>query len=301
MRGGLGQLPAAVDSGANRGLAAGDRVSTAVQRTVLSDDEAGPAGFGLPGESDTGYAVHLDDGRTLYARALVLATPAYVSGALVSAFAPDLARMLGAIRYVSTATVSLGYRAADVHHPLKGFGLVIPRTRRPADIGLYLELDQVQSPRSEGRRSVALLRGRAGPRGTGRSQRRGTDGARAARAAGASWASRQQPLVDASYRWRKANPQYDVGHLERMKALRALCAQQPGLFVAGGAFDGVGVPDCVRQGKAAAQGAMALPGRRSTALPGSRPWPVQPSRLANSVLSDSARVGWAKTASLRTV
>jgi len=67
-----------------------------------------------------------------------------------------------------------------------------------------------------------------------------------------------QPLLERVFRWRKANPQYDVGHLERMHALRLQCAQEPGLFVAGGAFDGVGVPDCIRQGKAAAQEALAF-------------------------------------------
>ena len=246
---------------------------TAVQRTVLSTDDAGPAGFGLPGESDTGYAVHLDNGRTLYARALVLTTPAYVSGELVAAFAPDLARMLGAIRYVSTATVSLGYRAADVHHPLRGFGLVIPRNE-----GRQISACTWSSSKFNHRapKDSVLLRCFVGgpgheelvdlsdqelvtPRGGELRDIMGIDA---------------QPLVERVFRWRKANPQYDVGHLEHMKALRALCAQQPGLFVAGGAYDGVGVPDCVRQGKAAGQGAMAFlaadrRARRQSAMAGS--------------------------------
>jgi oxygen-dependent protoporphyrinogen oxidase len=55
------------------------------------------------------------------------------------------------------------------------------------------------------------------------------------------------------YRWHKANPQYDVGHLDKVGEIQALCAQFSGLYVTGSAFEGVGVPDCVRQGKQTAQ------------------------------------------------
>jgi oxygen-dependent protoporphyrinogen oxidase len=61
-----------------------------------------------------------------------------------------------------------------------------------------------------------------------------------------------EPVLTRIYRWRRANPQYDVGHLERVAEAHALAAQQGGLFIAGGAYEGVGVPDCVRQGEQAA-------------------------------------------------
>jgi oxygen-dependent protoporphyrinogen oxidase len=47
------------------------------------------------------------------------------------------------------------------------------------------------------------------------------------------------------YRWHQANPQYDVGHLERVAAIES--ALPPGLFVSGSPYRGVGIPDCVRQ------------------------------------------------------
>jgi oxygen-dependent protoporphyrinogen oxidase len=55
------------------------------------------------------------------------------------------------------------------------------------------------------------------------------------------------------YRWRQANPQYDVGHLDRAAEMHALSAQTPGLFLTGSAFEGVGLPDCVRQGQQSAE------------------------------------------------
>ncbi|MEW6577873.1 MAG: protoporphyrinogen oxidase, partial [Chloroflexota bacterium] len=78
----------------------------------------------LPGG---GYRVTLDDGATLDTDAVILATPAFVSADLLRDLAPELAGKLDAIRYVSTATVSLGYDADEFEHPLDGFGFVVSR------------------------------------------------------------------------------------------------------------------------------------------------------------------------------
>ncbi|HEY7599959.1 MAG TPA: FAD-dependent oxidoreductase, partial [Candidatus Limnocylindrales bacterium] len=63
------------------------------------------------------------------------------------------------------------------------------------------------------------------------------------------------PLWSRIYRWPLANPQYDVGHLERVDALEQLLP--PGLYLAGSAYRGVGIPDCVRGGQVAAEAALA--------------------------------------------
>jgi oxygen-dependent protoporphyrinogen oxidase len=69
------------------------------------------------------------------------------------------------------------------------------------------------------------------------------------------------PILARVFRWRKANPQYDVGHLERVSALEGLCP--PGLFLTGSAYRGVGIPDCVRQaGETAVQVRDYLSARR---------------------------------------
>jgi oxygen-dependent protoporphyrinogen oxidase len=64
-----------------------------------------------------------------------------------------------------------------------------------------------------------------------------------------------EPVFTRTYRWQQANPQYDVGHQERVAAIRALCPA--GLALAGGAYDGVGLPDCIRQGREAAAAVLA--------------------------------------------
>jgi len=64
-----------------------------------------------------------------------------------------------------------------------------------------------------------------------------------------------EPLWSRIYRWPRSNPQYDVGHLAHIDALEALCPA--GLYLAGSAYRGVGIPDCARQGKDAAAHVLA--------------------------------------------
>jgi len=63
-------------------------------------------------------------------------------------------------------------------------------------------------------------------------------------------------------RYDRAMPQYHVGHLDRVAGIRAQAARNPGLAVAGAAFGGVGIPDCVRSGVAAADQVLELLSRR---------------------------------------
>src|SRR5262249_47754312 len=69
------------------------------------------------------------------------------------------------------------------------------------------------------------------------------------------------------YRYENGNPQPLVGHLELVRRLRERCAARlPGLFLAGAAYDGVGIPDCVRQARAAARDAVAVLPARADSL-----------------------------------
>ncbi|MBT2697509.1 protoporphyrinogen oxidase [Bacillus sp. ISL-40] len=61
-----------------------------------------------------------------------------------------------------------------------------------------------------------------------------------------------KPLFHIITRWKKAMPQYNVGHIERMKSVKeSLIKELPGVFLAGGSYEGVGIPDCIDQGEAA--------------------------------------------------
>ncbi len=206
---------------------------------------------------DGGYELHTSDGDSMLADAVVLATPAFVSAKLVSRFAPRLAHALEAIRYVSTATVSLAYPKSSLPRPLAGSGFIIPR-REKRLISACTWSSAKFSSRAPG--DSLLLRCFMG--GPGHENLVELDDARLVAMARSDLADlmglRAEPQLSRVFRWIKANPQYDVGHLARVEQMHASCAKIPGLFLAGSAFEGVGIPDCIHQGQQAAEKVLDL-------------------------------------------
>jgi len=70
------------------------------------------------------------------------------------------------------------------------------------------------------------------------------------------------PHLQRIYRWPRAMPQYTLGHLERLARIEERLQYHPGLYVAGAAYRGVGIPDCIAAGEAAAKIALAYKSRR---------------------------------------
>jgi oxygen-dependent protoporphyrinogen oxidase len=204
-----------------------------------------------------GYTLRLDDGRTLAADAVVLAAPAYASAALLCSVQPELADMLDAVKYVSTATVSLGFDADGFEHPLDGFGFVIPRqepTRLLACTWTSTKFPQRATP------GTVLLRAFIG--GPRREELVDLDDEALVRLVRDELRTimgiHAAPTVARVFRWHRANPQYEVGHLERVDQMDALCP--PGVLLAGSAYRGVGLPDCIHQGQRAARAALGYLG-----------------------------------------
>ncbi len=199
------------------------------------------------------YRIRLTDGQELTGDAVVLATPAYVAADLVASFAPELAAELRAIRYVSTGTISLAYRRDEVSHPLNGFGFVIPRSERRG-INACTWTSTKFSHRAPD--DHVLLRvffgGSRHPEAVEWSDERLL--AMVERELRDIMGITARPILARVYRWPLAHPQYDVGHLDRIARLEALCP--PGLHLTGSAYRGVGIPDCIRQGEETAAGVM---------------------------------------------
>lgn len=192
-----------------------------------------------------GFEVALDSGQTLRTDGVVLAVPAFTAARLVRDFAPALAARLETIRYVSTATVSLGYNRADIlpHHDLNGFGFMVPKSeqrnilactwsstkfdyRAPADkalLRLFVGGNErehlVDLPDEE---MVAMVRHELAD----------------------IMGFTAEPVIRRIFRWPKGNVQYDVGHLDRVADMESLADEIPGLYLVGSAFRGIGIPDC---------------------------------------------------------
>ncbi len=208
---------------------------------------------------DGGYRLTLTSGQVLSADWVVLAIPAYATAALLDELAPEAADGLRTIRYVSTGTISLAYRRGDIHHPLDGFGLVIPRSegRRINAITWTSTKFSHRAPAGH-----ALLRVFFG--GSRRPEMMDKDDAELTALVRSELLELMgidaAPLFERIYRWHDANPQYDVGHLERVAAVEA--ALPPGIFVTGSPYRGVGLPDCVQQAQKTAQQVLDQVGER---------------------------------------
>jgi oxygen-dependent protoporphyrinogen oxidase len=215
------------------------RTSTAVRR-ISRPDPVSP------------WTIDLLDGPPLTASVVVLATEAHAAARLVDGFDADLAQRLRAIPYASSAIVSLGYRRDQLAHPLDGFGAVVPAIERRSI--LAVSFLSVKFPR-RAPPGTALLRvfvgGAMQPELFERDDEALTSLVR--RDLSDLLGVTGEPILVEVSRHFRAMPQYTLGHLDRIAAIRLQAARHPGLILTGNAFDGVGIPDVIRNAQAAAE------------------------------------------------
>ena len=186
-----------------------------------------------------------------YYDAVVLATPANVAGALLEPIDAGLANDLLGVTYSSSVTVALGYYMDQLRHLPPGFGYLVPRSegtrmlactfvhnkfphRTPPDKGLLRcflggardeavlalsDEDLLAQVREELKKIIKL---------------------------------NANPIFARVHRWRGAMAQYESGHIARVERIEKRVADIQQLAIAGNAFHGIGVPDCIRSGQQAA-------------------------------------------------
>lgn len=207
---------------------------------------------------EAGFGVALADGEALEADGVVLATPAFVTAQLVADLDPELARAHANIPYASSAVVTLAFSRAEVV-PLDGYGYVVPRAAGSDVLACTWSSQKWEHRAPE---ESVLLRVYAGRFG-GRDVTADTDDELVALARdeltflGVS----AKPLLSRVHRWPLGMPQYVLGHLDRVGRIETALGAHPGLAVAGAAYRGVGIPDCIASGETAAESvARALAG-----------------------------------------
>lgn len=189
------------------------------------------------------WEVALGTGEILETDALVIALSAARAASLLRETDGALADVIGAIPAASSAIVTLAYRREDVRHALDAFGFVVPAVEKRRILAATFSSVKFEGRAPEG---VVLLRAFLG-------ELPDDDLARAAQeelsellGIGAG------PLYAAVHRHPQAMPQYEVGHLGRVHSIETAAARHAGLALAGNWLHGVGIPDCVRSGEAAA-------------------------------------------------
>lgn len=200
------------------------------------------------------YTLHLDSGETLAAEKVIMTTPAAITAQVVRSIAPDASTELEKLRVVSTGVIFLAYRHSEINHPLNGFGVVIPRSeKRSLNAMTWMSSKfPLRAPDD-----YVLLRIFFGGARTPEMMSKSDDAIRriAMKELQDILGIDAVPLFHRIYHWRDAQPQYDIGHLSRVAKIRSSLPQ--GVYVAGCPYDGVGIPDCVRQGKEAAEKCLA--------------------------------------------
>jgi len=215
-----------------------------------------------------GWRAATTAGAAIHADAVVLATESHQASRLLRAPDPSLSHLLGDIAYASSAIVTLAYRRADVAHALDGFGFVVPHAERRPLIACSFSSVKYAGRAPDGHVLLRVFMG-----GAMREGALEADDAELAATARAQLAellgARGEPALTRVVRHPRSMPQYQVGHLARVEAIELGLRRHPGLALAGAGYRGVGVPDCIRSGEAAAErvlAASAAPG----AVAGSR-------------------------------
>jgi len=194
------------------------------------------------------------DGGPVSADAILLALPAAPAARLLAPHAPEGAATLAELEYASVAMVTVAVRRADLDCDLDGSGFLVALTDRLPALTACSWASSKWAHLADP--DLAILRVSAGRHGDTAALELDDDALADAIAAdlGTTMGLTGSLLEVRVTRWNDALPQFRPGHLGRVRALREeLRATAPGLVVAGAAHDGLGIPSCVRQARAAAE------------------------------------------------
>lgn len=204
-----------------------------------------------------GFDLQLEDGSTLAAEVVICAAPAHALAGMTQAFDAEMTAILRQILYAPMNVICSGYERAKLSCDLDGFGYLNAKKAGCSTLGTLWDSSIFPNRAPEGK---VLLRSMMGG---------------ATNPAAINWSEAEvlakvksdlqrimgitvDPDFVRVFRHEQAIPQYTVGHAARVAALHARAAQQPGLFLAGNAFSGVGLNDCVNASNRVASEALAF-------------------------------------------
>lgn len=189
--------------------------------------------------------------------AVIFASPAYMAGSLLSRVDAQLGQELESIPYSSSITLNLVYDESRIGTLPEGFGFLVPASSGRAMLACTFVHRKFLGRTAPGKAVLRTFLG--GMRNEAlmsepdnvllATVRRELSEILGPRVLGPL----MEPELVQVMRWRRAMAQYAVGHKERMARINEGVAGLPGLKLAGNAYDGIGIPDCIRLGRKAAK------------------------------------------------
>ena len=231
-------------------------VDNLVQRLPQGTIRLNSAATELQRNADNTWRIAVGSEQVIVADAVIFATPAFRTGALLRQIDSSAATELTAIAYASTATVSLAYRRADFPQAPNSFGFVVPAIEKRKIMACTFSSLKYRGRAPEDKILLrAFVGGSLQPELFGASDSEMESGVRAELASllGVS----ATPLFSRIWRHPESMPQYHVGHEARVSRIETALQQFPTLALAGSAYHGVGISDCVRTGEEAAEESVA--------------------------------------------
>jgi oxygen-dependent protoporphyrinogen oxidase len=195
--------------------------------------------------NESGWEVRDQTGLTVQSRNVVVACPTHSASLFVRDFDPELSEAFAAIPYAPIIVVATGHKKQDIGNPLDGFGFLIPRNQGLRTLGSIWTSSIFSERAPEGFVQFRSMLGGDGDHSVlelsdeqlWKILRKELD---------PLIGIRNDPAFIRIFRWERGIPQFKLGHRERRARIEQLAARHPGLFVAGNAYYGVGLNDCVK-------------------------------------------------------
>ena len=240
LRGGLSSLTGAIAKRLPQGAV---RLSTPVERIERRAD---------------GWRLSLGGGVVEDFDAVIVATGAREAARLLEPVDAELAGQLGGIAHEGTAILSVAYDRDQIDHPLDGMGAVVPLMEKSPILAISFSSQKYAHRAPEGKELLRVFVGGARCPEMARMDAEELKPQVLTELA-ALLGIRGEPTYLSIAHWPDTMPQYHVGHVQLVERIESLAARLPNLALAGNAYHGVGIPNCIHSGEQAAEHVLGKP------------------------------------------